>query len=272
MRKILLALDAQKINHPAIDFACYLALLSKSSLTGVFLENTLSEEIREPVFVSTGGRAKLTAEEKKERVEENIKQFKETCENRGVHALIHRKRGVPAEEIIDESRFADLIVMDPETSFKNKIETTPSSFVKKILEEAECPILLNPFNFESVDEIVFTYNSGRSSMFAIRQFSYLFPELHRKKITVVEVNKQNEIGIRAKPKLSEWLKMYYSEVDFQLLSGDPGEELFKYFLEKKGLLLVMGAYGRGILSTMFKNSRADLLVKTANLPIFITHH
>ena len=48
MEKILLALDAQNISTPAIDFACYLARLTNSRLTGIFLEDVLSDE--RPVF------------------------------------------------------------------------------------------------------------------------------------------------------------------------------------------------------------------------------
>ena len=40
MAEILLAMDGYKQNTYAIDFACYLARLTHSRLTGVFLEGT----------------------------------------------------------------------------------------------------------------------------------------------------------------------------------------------------------------------------------------
>jgi nucleotide-binding universal stress UspA family protein len=37
-------------------------------------------------------------------------------------------------------------------------------------------------------------------------------------------------------------------------------------------MVVMGAYGRNWLSGLFKPATAGLLLKTINLPFFITHH
>jgi hypothetical protein len=44
MKKILLAIDAINLNINSLDFACFLARLTKSKITGVFLENRVSEE------------------------------------------------------------------------------------------------------------------------------------------------------------------------------------------------------------------------------------
>ena len=43
MEKILLAMDALNLNMNAIDFACYVAKLTRSRLTGVFLEGLIEE-------------------------------------------------------------------------------------------------------------------------------------------------------------------------------------------------------------------------------------
>jgi nucleotide-binding universal stress UspA family protein len=56
-----------------------------------------------------------------------------------------------------------------------------------------------------------------------------------------------------------------------LLKGDPSDELFGYLLERKNAIVVLGAYGRGILSRFLKPSHASLLLRTINLPIFIAH-
>ena len=39
MKKILVAIHAKQINANVFDFACYIAKLTHSKLTGVFLEN-----------------------------------------------------------------------------------------------------------------------------------------------------------------------------------------------------------------------------------------
>ena len=272
MRKILLAINALDLNTPSIDFACYIAALTKSKVTGVFLENVLNEEITEDAYVSRLNENELSHNQRQAIVDQNIQLFKNICQEKGIAACIHRDRGMPATEIIEESRFADLIIVEPDMSFKKKLEGSPSGFVKDILVEAECPVIISPQSFDGVDEIMFSYNGSKSSVFAIKQFTYLLPELRNKKITLVEVNKSNELTVRSKPKIFEWLKNYYSDVHYEILYGEAEEELFKHVFEKRNIMLVMGAYGRNPISSFLKESRAALIVRTTNLPIFITHH
>ena len=47
MKNILLAVNAAKLEMNAVDFACYIANLSHSKLTGIFLENALEPKVPE---------------------------------------------------------------------------------------------------------------------------------------------------------------------------------------------------------------------------------
>ena len=129
MEKILLAMDAMNLNTNVIDFACYIARLTHSRLTGIFLEGLQEER---PVAVTT--------QEGTATVEMNIHRFKEACLCRETLSLIHRDRGVPLLEIIAESRFTDLIIIDPETAFNRRDAVNAGQFVKDVLRSAECPI------------------------------------------------------------------------------------------------------------------------------------
>src|ERR1700692_2367127 len=100
MQKILLAIDAQNINSSSIDFACFLANMTRSKLTGVFLENILSEEMSELVNASSRDNDIRAADVRNKKTDENIHFFHEACEKRGVTANIHRKRGEPTKEMI----------------------------------------------------------------------------------------------------------------------------------------------------------------------------
>ena len=271
MRKILLAIDAQNLKTGPIDFACYLAKLSGSKLTGVFLEDILYKELNQPYGLSSHPNEFKSLDEIAGLTEENIGFFREACEKRGVEALIHRRRKVPLEEMIEESRFSDLIIVDPETSFNNRRESPPTAFVRELLRYSECPVVISPENFEGIDEIIFTYDGNCSSALAIRQFTYLFPEFADKKIIVLTVNKEDGKDLRSKSKLSAWLKTHYRDFDFQALTGEPESELLKYLIDKKNLFLEMGSFGRGALSSFFRPSHATLILRTVNFPIFITH-
>lgn len=278
MEKILLAVDAINLNKNTLEFACYLGRLTKSKVTGVFLENLVAEE--RPVLRELHGMAYIGREidegseehkVKMEAIEKNIAFFKEGCVNRGVNYKLHRDRGVPIQELLEESRFADVVVVDAETSFKKNYEGSPTDFVKEILKKAECPVIIAPERFEGVDEIIFTYNGTASAAFAIKQFTYLFPELYNEKITIIQVNEKGEWEDSDKYNFTEWLKDHYTNLHFEALKGDADTRLFEYLFKRKNIFLVMGAYGRNALSQFFKHSPADLLINTVTQPIFITH-
>jgi nucleotide-binding universal stress UspA family protein len=278
MEKILLAIDAIKLNQNALEFACYLGRLTKSKVTGVFLENLEAEEspvlryVQGMSFVDWDTSKNAKAHQYKlEMIEKNINYFKDGCIKRETNFSLHHDRGVPVEHLVQESRFADVMVMDAETSFNDHYEGSPTEFVKNVLKNAECPVIIAPERFTGIDEIIFTYNGSASSVFAIKQFTYLFPQLYNKKVTILQVNENGEWRDPDKHKFKEWLKEHYTDLNFEVLQGSSDTRLFDYLHKRRNIFLVMGAYGRNALSQYFKRSHADLLIKTITQPIFIAH-
>jgi hypothetical protein len=279
MENILLVLNGSKTDTNTVDFACYIANLTHSKLTGLFIENIVGEE--RPVlkqlyalpYVET-----ITVDdlpENKEKIkscETNEKLFADACINRGVNYHIHTNRKASVKEIIHESRFADLVIVNATTSFGNKIEAVPSHFVKEILGESECPVVIAPYSFNEIDEILFPYDGSKSSVYSIKQFAHLFPELKDKKITVLHVDKNDMPPVGDSEKIEQYLKSHYTKIEFKHLQGKADDQLFGYLLEKENIFVVMGSFGRRFLSTLFRKSTADLLVKTVNLPVFIAHN
>jgi len=275
MEKILLAIDAGAPCQKALDFACYLARLTKSKITGVFLDNLASAEIPLALTekVMAGAYDKKDAYSiARKMIEKNIDSFRQECINQEVNYAVHRDHGVPADDMITESRFADLLVIDAETSFKKQFEGSPSVFVQDVLKKAECPVIIAPALFEFTEEIFFAYNGSASSVFAIKQFTYLFPQLSNKKVTILQANETGKWEDAQKHRFKEWLTAHYNNLHFEALYGNTDGAFFDYLLKKENIILVMGAYGRTALSQFFRSSTADMLIKTITQPIFIAHH
>ncbi len=278
MKKIILAIDGISLDKNALHFACYLGRLHDTKVTGIFLENLPENEkfVIKPLLSTAYVDSVLdeTSPEylsKMETINKNIELFKETCIREGVNFIVHKDKGVPAVELIEETRFADMLIIDAETSFKKSYEGALTSFVKDILKNAECPVIIAPEAFDGIDEIVFCYDGSASSAFAIKQFTYLFGELNNKQATVIHVNEHSKEMHSIKYHFKEWLKMHYSNIVFEELKGDVEDELFYYLYKKTKSIVVMGAYGRSSISRLFKKSAADLVIKTVTQPIFITH-
>lgn len=277
MRKLTVAIDAEKPNNQSIAFGCYLARLTHSRLTGIFLENLPTEN--KPglkfayggAFVETINAEDLPETEFKRRAcSENIREFKAFCEKQLIPCQVHRDQGVPGEDLIIESRYADVIITAPALFASSPLDI-PGDLVKELLTKSECPVIITPHNFGPVDSILFAYDGNASSVFAIKQFTYLFPELVNAEITVLQADKNAAFDEDQKEKLYEYLKEHYSRITFKDLHGVPEDELFDYALRQINACLVMGAFGRNWLSRFFRPSAAEMAIKINNLPIFIAH-
>jgi hypothetical protein len=276
MEKILLAVDAINPDNNSLEFACYLGRLTKSKITGVFLDNLSIEErpLLKKVLANADnaeGEELSEPKDKMELIEKNISFFEEGCINREVNYRLYLDGGNPAGKLIEESRFADLLVLDAAMSFHKHYEGIPTEFAREVLKKAECPVIIAPESFDAIDEIIFSYDSSSSSLFAIKQFTYLFSQLKDKKVTLLQVNESGEWQGEDKNKFKEWLREYYTGLQFVALKGKSEIVLFDYLFNRKNIFLVMGAYGRTTISQFLKHSHADLLMNTITQPIFIAH-
>jgi hypothetical protein len=277
MKKILLVLDASHIDTELIHFACNFATFSHSTLTGLFFGNYEEETpevqmefgapyIEEPPVYSVGPNISL------QQLEDSMTQFKKTCAVRGIRCQVQfNNNSYGAESIIEESRFSDLLIIKASATRERRSKDTPTPFVKDVLAAAECPVLVAPTSLTEIKEIVFAYDGSRSAVFAIKQFTYLFPELAEKKAIVLQVNKDEDMPVTEQEHLGKWLRLHYSSIGFQVLLGKATEELFAYLYDRQNTIVVMGAYGRNGLSELIKPATASPLLKTINLPFFITH-
>jgi len=276
MEKILLILNAHKPDVASINFAIRMASLSKTKLTGLFIERTDYEEVSmaQPeafqyatYFLQTGEVAAIRAD-----INKAVSVLRDECRFAGVELDVIVGEGEPIQQTIYESRFGDYIVVDPDLTFSHSETDVPSHFVREILSRAECPVLLAPKEFVDVDELVFCYDGSASSVFAIKQFTAQLPQFKSKPALLLEVNKSGKVEFNADHKrMMDWLKMHYPSVYYQALKGTAKEELFNYLSLKTKKLVVMGAYGRNMLSTFFRTSHADAIIRMVDLPLFIAH-
>jgi hypothetical protein len=276
MEKILLALDPRQLNMHVVDFACYVAGLNRSQLTVILLQNEVHEPARDTGRedmrqAGQGDLAVLKTKLAEKAAGDNLSVLASACKNRGIKIWVHENIGEPLTEVISESRFADMLVVDPEMSFGSSREAVPSHFIKEVLTNSECPVVIAPYTFNGIEEIVFAYDGGASATFAMKQFSYLFPKLSDLKLTILQVSEEQKVPLIEKKKLIEFLQMHYSSIGFRILEGKASDELFGFLHDKKNIFVVIGAYGRKNLRGVFRHSTADLLLKTVNLPVFIAH-
>jgi hypothetical protein len=261
MKRILYITDSIKPDTSTLDFACYLCNLSHSALTGIFLENLVNEV-----------RSVKALKEMAMKVSVDTERFKNICEQQGVIGIVDQDSDLLLDDIVVESRYTDLVLIDASTSLAAMNEGTPTRFVRDVLADAECPVVVLPESFEGLNKLVFTYDGRSSSVFAIKQFTYLFPELHAYPVLVITVmNGKNGPGPEEHYRLKEWLQEHYTDIDLIVAEGSVKSGLLDSLLLHTRDFIVMGAYGRNAFSTLFSPSYAELVLRLVSQPVFIAH-
>src|SRR5437764_4689347 len=180
MKKVIIPFDGAHFSQGAVDFAISLNEIEPILLSGIFLPqmdyaNLWSYSgggMAGPVFIP------FMEDGDVELIERNIEHFKSVCENNGIEYRIHKAvYESPIPELKNESRFADLLIIGSEAFYENMGTDDLNSYFKDTLRQAECPVVIVPETFAFPESVVLSYDGSESSVYAIKQFAYLFPEL-----------------------------------------------------------------------------------------------
>lgn len=274
--KILAVFDGTRYSEGASKYAIEIAKATNSMLIGIFVQDmrylnfTYAYAWDQPFVDFTSIEA--SQKEEKEKIDLNIKLFHRSCDDKGVKHKVHLDKGVPLQEVLRESAFADMIIIDSHTSFFSLGDSAPNPFLKDLLVDSHCPVLIVPHQYTYFDNATVCYDGSPSSLHAAKMFSYLFPGLEDMKTTVVSVNEKTGNHLKDGTNLKDLLHTRFSNLEYEVLHGNPDEELLKYLKEKAGnSIVVMGAYGRNALSRLLHQSISNRVIKEVNAPVFIAH-
>ena len=276
MEKILVIIDPLKPNGHMLDFALYIAEKTRSAITALIMETAFSGKLVEkdlhgfPVAFAENTTA-INRLAIKAGIEETLSGFERKCVDRHIPFIVHRDYGLPVEDIMDESRFADFMLIDAGMEPDKDSEHTPTSFVREILRKSECPVILAPEHPGEIHEIIFCYDGTSNAMHAIKQFTCLFPQFKDKKLVILEVTKEGKEDRQAEKRLKEWVGNHYTHFQHEIKTGTVRQILFDSVFKKENIFIVMGSFGRSAMSIVFRKATAESLIKITTQPVFIAH-
>ena len=276
MNKLLWLVNPITFVESDLDYPLYLSKLTNSRLTVLLLDEYKLQPLmvvsNDPMFPTVEYRIPTVeiADNQAILFEEGKQRILKSSQDNNISLVIHDGSGDAGNDIIVESRFSDLIIVKSTMSFNFSDTDSPSDFLLHILPKVECPVLLLPENVQTINEIVFTYNGNYSSIYAIRQFTYLFPQLSKVPVTILYVPEE-EGEIKHQQQLKELLYQHYENISFKILQGEPGEAIQNELVTINNAVATFGALGRNKLSYFFKKSAAINILNKLHIPLFITH-
>ena len=277
MKKLIAAIDSLKYSESTAEYALHFAKEMNAHLIGVLLEDHTyhSYKIFEAIGTEGVSVAKMEKLEHKdqERRRQAAMKFESTCRRAGINHSVHHNTGVALNELLYESLYADVIVVNREETLTHYEEKAPSRFIRDLLGQAECPVLLVPHEYGPITKIKLLYDGEPSSVFAIRMFSYLFPSLKRFDTEVISVKYTGDsTHVPDNRLMKEFTKRHYPEAKHTVLHGEPETEIVNHLKDDANhSLVVLGAYRRGVVSRWFRPSMADVLIHSINAPLFVAH-
>lgn len=279
MNKIIAAIDSLKPSSSTMEYAIGLAKKNEAHLIGVLLDDFsyTSYKIYDLVNSEGGliGSAKHQLDKKDMKTRaKSATLFEQACREAGIHYSIHHDKGYALKDLIHETTFADLLVIDMRETFEHYPQKAPTDFIKELLVAANCPVLIVPHVFRPIEQVIFLYDGEASSVRALKAFHYSLPALIPYKLKTLFVN-WTGVGNHLPDDhlLKEWMKRHHEVVEYVTLAGDPEAEIVDYLRKQtETSLVVLGAYRRSRLSRWLKPSKADALMRELKALLFIAPH
>lgn len=277
MKKIIAAMDGLKYSESTVQYAAALAKLSNVHLVGIFLDDFTYRSYAITEFVGNDG----VSEQKMKKLEEKdkaarahaVEKFEAACREAKVEYSLHHDRGIALHELLHESIYADLLVINRKETLNRYDDKIPSRFMSELLVDVRCPVMIVPDSYKPFEKIILLYDGEPSSVHATKMFSYLFQALKGIETEVLSVKPNYEsLHLPDNKLMKEFMKRHFPNATYTVLQGNPEMEIANYLKEqKKNSLIVLGAYSRNMVSRWFRMSMADVLIKELKAPLFIAH-
>ena len=278
MKKIIGAFDGYKFSESTRDYTIYIAKHSNAHLVGVFLDDLLyhSYRLSQVRFDGNSGQGNLKQlnKEDEEKRESAVHLFESEAQNAKLNYSIHRDKDAAFPDLLHETIYSDLLVIYKNETFTRFEEQAPSHFMRELLAETQCPVMVVPHTFKPISKIILLYNGKPASVYAIKMFSYLLPALKYIETEVLSINDEKEsYHLPDNKYMKEFMHRHFPHATFTVLKGDAEQEIITYLkIQKENALVVLGAYQRNMVSRLLKRSLADCLIEKVNLPLFIAHN
>lgn len=277
MKKIIAAFDGLKYSASTRDYAIYMAKQTNTHLVGVFMDDRIynSYKVYELMVKDDKSGDKMKKLEAIDKVtrDEAAKDFEKACQKEGLEYTIHHDHNIAINELKHESIYADLLIIDSKETLTHYTEKQPTRFIRDLLNDAQCPVLLVPQKKSPIQKVVLLYDGEPASVHAIKMYSYLLPELKDIETEVISVNPANTTLHMPDNKLmKEFMKRHHPKAKYTVLKGLAEDEIIKHLKRSQdNSLVVLGVLRRGTVSRWFRENMADILMRELKLPLFVVH-
>lgn len=117
MKKIIVAIDGLKFSDSTVQYAVHLSRETNTHLVGIFLDDYTYHSFKIYELVSKSGGVDEVKHRRLEKADEAIRNqsvhyFIKACKDAGVNYSIHHDTSIALHELLHESVYADLLIVN----------------------------------------------------------------------------------------------------------------------------------------------------------------
>lgn len=275
MNKVIAAFDGLNVSDSTLEYAIYLAKDFNNQITATFLEDIAYRPAGyDELTVAHGDNSGVLLKNQSTMCVQSMNTVKRELEAAHIQFRLNQNMLIAIQALLSESQFADMILIDANESFSISDSTRPSRFLKILLANTNCPLMIVPEQFRPIEKVIFAFDGSASSVYAARHFTYIFPQLPTQQVEIITVSdKRARTDTTEIAMFEALLKTKYPQLMHSIIrSSNTREALVKYLQSQvKETMVVLGAYQRSTLSRWIYSSIADTLIDKLDIPVFIAH-
>jgi nucleotide-binding universal stress UspA family protein len=276
IKSILVALDGSQHADSALEHALWLARRLQARLIGLHVLDIVSIEgsFLHDVSGSLGFEPYLDFSSKmREALQERgrvlLDAFSARCETEGIPHDTALPMGIVANEICDQARTADLVVVGHRGVNEQFSTGLLGSTTESVTRKCPKPVLVTPIQFREIGRPLLAYDGSQRASAALHAAAEVTSSL-KLPLSVVHVSRDDgSEGGRVLAEAQRYLQSYDVSVTPKLLTGPPHQRIVDVLRDGHFDLLFIGAYGHSRIIEMVLGSTTEYVLRNSGAPVFL---
>jgi nucleotide-binding universal stress UspA family protein len=277
IKSILVALDGSDHAQAAARYAIWLAERLQATVIGMHVVDVVSIEgsgsFLHDLSGSLGFEPYLDFSSKMRealhaRGRTLLDGFLAQCDEHGVRAEVHLGSGIVANEVCEQARTADLVLVGHRGLNERFSTGLLGGTTESLTRKCPKPVLVVPMEFQPVTRPLLAYDGSERAAAAMHHAADLAVALSLP-LAVLHVGKDESAAERVLDEARRYLASYRLEVECVTRSGHANETIVEVMSDGTYDLLIIGAYGHGRIIEMVLGSTTEFVLRNTSTPVFL---
>jgi nucleotide-binding universal stress UspA family protein len=277
IKSILITLDGSEHSQAASQYGVWLAEQLQATAVGMHVVDVVSIEgsgaFLHDVSGSLGFEPYLDFSSKmREALQERgrmlLEQFLSVCGERGVRADTQLATGIVANEICEQARTADLVVVGHRGLNEQFSTGLLGGTTESVTRKCPKPVLVSPLVFRPIARPLLAYDGSQRAAAAMHEAAELCSAL-KLPLTVLNVCKDDAASRKIHDEARRYLATHRIDAQYVTRAGHANEVILEVIGEGNYDLLLIGAYGHSRIIEMVLGSTTEYVLRNAPPPVFL---